>query len=115
MVRIAVSSGFDLETVGACTSFGNERCVCATRAWMSCSAKSTLRDMSKVAVMRPLPERACDASDCTPSTCDKACSIGSMIWRSTDEGDAPGHDSETVILGLSTSGYWLTPTRVSAT
>ncbi len=60
---MAVSSGFDFEMVGDCTSFGSERWVWATRACMSCRARSTSRDMSKVAVMRALPERACDASD----------------------------------------------------
>ncbi len=38
-----------------------------------------------------------------------------MICSSTDSGEAPGQESETVMVGLSTSGYWLTPMRVSAT
>src|SRR4051812_25040729 len=71
--------------------------------------------MSNVAVMGALPERAWDAIDCTPSTCDSACSMGSTILRSTAGGEGPGHDSETVKVGLSTSGDWLMPTRVSAT
>ena len=68
-----------------------------------------------MAVIRALPERARDASDWTPSTCESACSMGSTIWRSTAGGDAPGQERDTVIVRLSTSGYWLTPIRVSAT
>ena len=56
-------------------------------------------DMSKVAVMRALPARACELICLTPSTCEIACSMGSTISRSTAGGEAPGHPMETEMFG----------------
>ncbi len=40
--------------------------------------------------------------------------FGLMMPVSTSSGDPPGHDTLTVTVGLSTSGNWLTPMRVTA-
>ena len=66
---------------------------------MSCSARSTSRDMSKVAVMRALPDRAEEAIDWTPSTWEMACSMGSTICRSMAGGEAPCQLIETEMFG----------------
>ena len=50
----------------------------------------------------------------TPVTCDIASSMGLMMPVSTSSGDAPGHETLTVTVGLSTSGNWLTPMRETA-
>ncbi len=96
---MGVSSGFDFDTVAAGTSAGSERCVCATLACTSCSARSTLRDMSNVQVMRAEPCRACACIVCTPSTCASASSTGCRISRSTADGDAPAQVKLTETFG----------------
>jgi hypothetical protein len=96
---MAVSSGLAFETVGAGTSRGSWRCTCATLACTSWSARSTFRDMSNMAVTRALPCRDCDVICWMPSTCEMACSRGSVISRSTADGDAPGQLTETLMLG----------------
>ena len=47
-------------------------------------------------------------------TCASTSSIGLTMPVSTSSGDAPGHDTLTVTVGLLTSGNWLTPIRVTA-
>ncbi len=99
MVSTGASSGLDLETVGDWTSLGSERCAWETLDWTSCSARSTLREMSNVTVMRQEPDRACDWICWMPSTWESDCSSGSQISRSMAGGDAPGQLTETLMLG----------------
>ncbi len=63
-----------------------------------------LRERSKVAVTRAEPCLADDESVRTPVTCDIESSIGLMIPVSMSSGDAPGHETLTDTVGLSTSG-----------
>src|SRR4029077_20581204 len=107
-------SGLLLDTTGACELSGRERCTCAIFAWVSWSARSILRDRSNVGVTRAEPVLAEELSVITPETWEIASSMGLMIPVSTSSGDAPGHEMPTDTVGLSTSGNWLTPMRVTA-
>src|SRR6185312_14288356 len=81
---------------------------------MSWSARSMLREMSKVAVMRAEPCLADEVISCTPVTCEIASSIGLMRPVSMSSGEAPGQETLTETVGLSTSGNWLTPILITA-
>ena len=104
---IGWSSGLLFETTGAIALVGIERCTCAILACVSCRARSMLRERSNVAVIRADPCLADDESVRTPVTWDIESSIGLMMPVSMSSGDAPGHDTLTDTVGLSTSGYWL--------
>ena len=61
--------------------------------------------------MLPLPCRAVEVMDLTPSTCITASSMGSTTSFSMTSGEAPSHVTEMLMVGKSTSGNWLMPMR----
>ncbi len=85
-VRMGVSSGLLLETMGTCALVGRLRCVCAIFACVSCKARSMSRDRSKVAVTRADPVLADEVMVMTPLTWESASSIGLTMPVSTSSG-----------------------------
>ena len=106
---IGWSSGFVLEIVGGSISRGRWRAASETFVWTSWSAASMFRPRSNSSVRLAPPWRAVDDICWTPSTVEQASSSTSTTSVSMISGDAPSHVIETLTIGKSTSGFWLTP------
>jgi hypothetical protein len=98
-----------LEIVGGLISRGRWRAASETFVWTSCSAESMFRPMPNSSVRFAPPCRAVDDICRTPSTVEQASSRTSTTSVSMISGEAPSQEIETLTIGKSTSGFWLTP------
>jgi len=101
---IGWSSGLLFEMIGGSRSRGSRCAACETFVVTSCRARSTSRAMSSSTVIEPPPWREFEVMFLTPSTWTRASSRGSMTSFSTTSGAAPSHDTDTLMVGKSTSG-----------
>ena len=89
-----MSSGFDFETVARWHVL-RQRALRLRDARLDVLQREVdvARHVERGGDARAARRAPATRSDCTPSTCEIACSSGSTISRSTAGGEAPGHET----------------------
>jgi hypothetical protein len=107
MMGDASTSNFEI--TGGSMPRGRRGSTWFTLSRTSCAAASLVREKRNCTLMLHAPSVLRDESSSTPSMVLMTSSIGFATLVSISSGEAPGSAAFTVMLGMSTFGYWSTP------